>query len=110
MYKVWTESECSIQLIFLFRRRTAAFAEAEILNLRQLNQFMKVLRFHMLRTADVLKVVSEGDWFTSVDLKDAYFHVPVAPHHRQFLRFAFKTGIPDPRTPLRTITCPSDLY
>ncbi|KAE8293755.1 hypothetical protein D5F01_LYC06688 [Larimichthys crocea] len=44
----------------------------------------------MLRTADVLQVVSEGDWFTSIDLKDAYFHVPIAHHHRQFLRFAFK--------------------
>ncbi len=29
-------------------------------------------------------------WFMSLDLKDAYFHIQVAPHHRQFLRFAFE--------------------
>ncbi len=26
----------------------------------------------------------------SLDLKDAYFNIQVAPHHRQFLRFAFE--------------------
>ena len=31
-----------------------------------------------------------GEWFASIDLKDAYFHVPIAPHHRQFLQFAFQ--------------------
>lgn len=61
-----------------------------ILDLRQLNQFIKVLPFHMQRTADVLRLASEGDWFMSVDLKDAYFHVQIAPRHRQFLPLAFK--------------------
>lgn len=60
-----------------------------ILDLRGLNQYLKVLPFHMLRTAEVLQAVAQGDWFTSIDLKDAYFHVPIAPHHRRFLRFAF---------------------
>ena len=31
-----------------------------------------------------------GDWFFSMDLEDAYFHIQIAPHHRPFLRFAFK--------------------
>lgn len=73
---------------FLVPKKDGGFRP--ILDLRRLNQFIKVLRFHMLRTADVLQVVSEKDWFTSIDLKDAYFHVPVARHHRQFLRFAFE--------------------
>jgi len=46
--------------------------------------------FRMLRMADVLQSVPQGAWFVSIDLKDAYFHVPIAPHHRQFLRFAFQ--------------------
>ncbi|XP_036956139.1 uncharacterized protein LOC119020706 [Acanthopagrus latus] len=61
-----------------------------ILDLRGLNRFLKVLKFHMLSTAEVLRTVARGEWFTSIDLKDAYFHVPIAPHHRQFLRFAFQ--------------------
>ncbi|KAL2082588.1 hypothetical protein ACEWY4_022406 [Coilia grayii] len=58
-----------------------------ILDLRSLNCHLKVLRFHMLRTVHHIQA---GDWFTAIDLEDAYFHVPIAPHHRQFLRFAFE--------------------
>ncbi len=31
----------------------------------------------------------EGDWFVTIDLKDAYFHIQVVQRHRRFLRFAF---------------------
>ena len=61
-----------------------------ILDLRPLNDHLKVLRFHMLRTIEVLQGIRRNDWFTTIDLKDAYFHVSIAPHHRQFLRFAFE--------------------
>lgn len=73
---------------FLVPKRDGGFRP--ILDLRRLNRHLKVLRFHMLRTTDVLQAITQGDWFTSVDLKDAYFHVPVTPRHRPFLRFAFE--------------------
>ncbi|XP_013887836.1 uncharacterized protein LOC106535379 [Austrofundulus limnaeus] len=38
----------------------------------------------------MLTCVQKGDWFTSVDLKDAYFHVPVIPAHRKYLLFSFQ--------------------
>lgn len=44
----------------------------------------------MLRTADVLRSVAADDCFVSVDLKDAYFYVPIAVHLRKFLRFSFQ--------------------
>ena len=44
----------------------------------------------MLKTAEVLQAVARQSWFTSIDLKDAYFHVPIAPHHWPYLRFAFE--------------------
>ena len=75
-------------IYFLVTKKDGGFRP--ILDLRQLNMYLKVFRFRMLRTVDVLQAVSEKDWFTSIDLKDAYFHVPIAPHHRQFLRFAFE--------------------
>ncbi|KAK5902612.1 hypothetical protein CesoFtcFv8_007851 [Champsocephalus esox] len=38
----------------------------------------------------LLALVQPGDWFTTIDLKDAYFHVEIAPKHRKYLRFAFQ--------------------
>lgn len=61
-----------------------------ILDLRRLNTFMKVLPFKMLTTNQVLESLERGEWFTSIDLKDAYFHVPIFPAHWPFLRFAFQ--------------------
>lgn len=64
-----------------------------ILDLHDLNQYLKVLPFHMLTTGyyrQVLQTIAKGDWFTSIDLKDAYFHVPIALQHRRFLRFAYR--------------------
>ncbi|KAF0039330.1 hypothetical protein F2P81_007565 [Scophthalmus maximus] len=46
--------------------------------------------FHMLTISHVLECVRSGDWFASIDLKDAYFHVPIVPRHRKFLRFSFR--------------------
>ncbi|KAI2653826.1 Gag-Pol polyprotein [Labeo rohita] len=34
-------------------------------------------------------LIQSGDWFVTVDLKDAYFYVEILPQHRKFLRFAF---------------------
>ena len=73
---------------FLIPKKEGGFRP--ILDLRGLNSFLKVLPFHMLRTVDVLQAVARHSWFTSIDLKDAYFHVPIATCHRQFLRFAFE--------------------
>ncbi|KAL3046904.1 hypothetical protein OYC64_021178 [Pagothenia borchgrevinki] len=44
----------------------------------------------MLTVKQLLGLVQPGDWFTTIDLKDAYFHVEIAPEHRKYLRFAFQ--------------------
>ena len=42
----------------------------------------------METTRAIQKVLSPGDWVTSIDLKDAYFHMPVHPDFWKFLRVA----------------------
>ncbi len=46
--------------------------------------------FRMITLKQILSQIRTGDWFCSLDLKDAYFHIQIAPHHRRFLRFAFE--------------------
>ncbi|KAK3573995.1 hypothetical protein QTP86_034370, partial [Hemibagrus guttatus] len=59
-----------------------------ILDLRALNCALKMFKFKML-TLIVLQIRAE-DWFVTIDLKDAYFHLGVLPEHRKFLSFAYQ--------------------
>ena len=59
-----------------------------IINLKPINKRLKSLSFSMATPRKVLEALAPGVWTTSVDLKDAYFHVPIAESHRKYLRFA----------------------
>ncbi len=60
-----------------------------ILDLRCLNFSLYKGRFKMLTTKTIMSQIQGGDWFVTIDLKDAYFHIQVVQRHRRFLRFAF---------------------
>ncbi|KAL0153346.1 hypothetical protein M9458_051342 [Cirrhinus mrigala] len=61
-----------------------------ILDLRRLNHTLMRWPFRMLMLKQILSQVRPGDWFCLLDLKDAYFHIQIAPHQRRFLRFTFE--------------------
>ena len=61
-----------------------------ILDLRQLNHSVMRLKFKMLTIRQVVSQIRSEDWFVTIDLKDAYFHISILPNHRKFLRFAFR--------------------
>ncbi len=44
----------------------------------------------MLTVKQVVSKIRSEDWFVTIDLKDAYFHISILPSHRKFLRFSFR--------------------
>src|SRR4029434_4300095 len=60
-----------------------------ILDLRVLNKALMPLRFRMLTPCRLVQFIRLNDWFITIDLKDAYFHIPIHHRHRRYLRFAF---------------------
>ncbi len=61
-----------------------------ILDLRCLNHALMRRLFRMITLKQILSQIRTGDWFFSLDLKDAHFHIQITPHHIRFLRFAFE--------------------
>ena len=58
-----------------------------ILDLSKLNLFLKVERFKMETPETIRTSLQQGEWVTSVDFKDAYFHIPIQEQSRKYLRF-----------------------
>lgn len=61
-----------------------------ILNLKKLNKFVITQHFKMedIRTAS--KLISKYDFMANIDLKDAYFFVPIHSSSKKYLRFRFQ--------------------
>lgn len=59
-----------------------------ILDLRNLNVWVLYKKFCMTSVQSILPLLSKGVWMVTLDLKDTYFHISIAPSHRRFLHFA----------------------
>lgn len=60
-------------------------------DVKELNEHVHYLHFKMDTFKSALKLVSQNCWFASVDLKDAYYSVPIHEDHRKFLRFEWNS-------------------
>ena len=70
---------------FLTPRKSGAWRP--ILNLKPLNVYMRPPCFKMETLAAILLALRSGYWAASLDLKDAYLHVPMHSSARRWLRF-----------------------
>ncbi len=61
-----------------------------ILDLCHLNLALRMSKFKMLTIKSILSQIQPRDWFVTINLKDAYFHIQIVKKHRKFLRFAFE--------------------
>ena len=57
-----------------------------ILDLSNLNFFLKTEKFKMETPETIRTSLQKGEWVTSVDFKDAYFHIPIQEQSRKYLR------------------------
>ena len=61
-----------------------------ILNLKTLNEFVSYYHFKMDNIHTALKLMHPGCFMASVDLKDAYYSVPIATEDRKYLKFEWQ--------------------
>ena len=61
-----------------------------ILNLKPLNQKLKYEKFKMCTIQDVMKMLSRNMVMASIDLTEAYFHLPIFHDHIPFLHFMWE--------------------
>ena len=61
-----------------------------VINLKKLNQSVKTKHFKMESIHMLKDLLKAGDWMAKIDLKDAYFMIPIAQEDRDFLCFEWK--------------------
>ena len=75
--------------IFLVQKKNGKMRP--VINLKKLNAaHLDTPHFRMETLSDVRQTIRPGDWAVSIDLKDAYFHVPIAQGARKYLRFCWR--------------------
>ena len=58
-----------------------------VIDLSSLNVHIRCPTFRMETSALVMAALQQGEWATSLDLSDAYFHIPIHTVSRRYLRF-----------------------
>ena len=60
-----------------------------ILNPKHFNHFMHIPSFKMPTLKHVGQLIQQGEFAFSIDLQDAYLHIPIVKHHHRFLHFVW---------------------
>ena len=64
-----------------------------VIDLSRLNTFLLVERFTMETPESIRPSLIPGEWVSSIDLSDAYLHIPIHPNSRKYLRFCHKSQV-----------------
>lgn len=74
-----------VSTIFLRPKKDGTYRT--ILNLKQFNEYVEYHHFKMDTLEAAINMIKPGCYMASVDLKDAYYTVPIDPSHQKFLKF-----------------------
>ena len=64
-----------------------------VIDLSRLNTFLLVERFKKVTPESIRTSLIPGEWVSSIDLSDAYLHIPIHPNSRKYLRFCHKSQV-----------------
>ena len=73
--------------VFVVPKRTGGLCP--ILSLKHFNHYMHIPSFKMPTLKNIWQLIQRGDFAFSIDLQDAYLHIPIVKHHHCFLCFAW---------------------
>ena len=74
--------------LFLVQKKSGSWRP--VIDLKVFNTFLLKTTFKMETPAFIRNSIRPMHWGVSLDLEDAYFHVPIHPNFRKYLRFAFQ--------------------
>lgn len=89
--KVTAEPGQILSNVFLREKKDGS--QRLILNLKNLNQKVDKIHFKMDSLKQAIALIKQDCFFASIDLKDAYYSVNLAPSVRKFFRFEFEGTI-----------------
>ena len=78
-------------LLFLVKKATGGYRP--VIDVSRLNKFVVCPHFKMETAWSVRQAVRPGDWSFSIDLSDAYLHVPMRRQSQDFLRLALTSRV-----------------
>ena len=61
-----------------------------VIDLSCLNKFLAISKFKMEMPESIRASLRKNEWVTSIDLTDAYLHIPIHPQSHKYLRFFHK--------------------
>ena len=64
-----------------------------VIDLSRLNTFLLVERFKMETPESIRAFLIPVEWVSSIDLSDAYLHIPIHPNSRKYLRCCHKSQV-----------------
>ena len=73
--------------------KKASGAWRPVLNLSKLNLYVIRPGFYMETSKTILASIQRDDWMVSLVMKDSYYHIPIHPESRPYLRFVFNNQV-----------------
>ena len=77
----------------LFLEKKKDGGQRPVVNLKQLNAFIPYCHFKMEGLQNLKYMLQKGDYIYKLDLKDAYFWVPLDKNSGQFVRFRWSGNL-----------------